>query len=131
MTEKAFWVLERDGRYVTVCREPSPHGGTYIVPGWTDDIKDARHWPSYQYADMERRGLGHPFWMADPVEHAMIGADEYADGLAKEIGRLRAALEDIDARAHLHQTTDPAAWCDLLHRLCRAALSGENAEQLQ
>lgn len=75
---KSFWVLERDGRYLSLRHEPSPHGGTYIVPGWTDSIVEARHWPSYQYADMERRGLGHPFWMSTPVEHAFIGA--YSDG---------------------------------------------------
>ena len=92
---KTFWVLERGdagGGYVTL-DEVQIRGGFARVPGWTDDIKEARHWPTQHLADVARRGLHHPFWMARTVEHAMISPEAYADGLAAEIGRLRALLE--------------------------------------
>jgi len=69
---RTFWVLERDGRYVALAVEPTPEGGTYRIPSWTDDIRDCRHWPTFNHADDVRRGLPHPFWMADVIEHAWI-----------------------------------------------------------
>lgn len=74
---KTFWVLERDGKYVALATEPTPEGGFYRIPSWTDDVRDCRHWPTFNHADDIRRGLPHPFWMADVVEHAWI--QDYGD----------------------------------------------------
>lgn len=91
---KTFWVLRRIGGYGYVTLdEVHTKGGFARVPGWTNDIKEARHWPTEHLADVDRRSLIHPFWMTETVENARISADAYADGLAEEIGRLRTALE--------------------------------------
>lgn len=115
-TLKTFWVLEHDGRYVSLRHEPSPHGGTYIVPGWTDAIVEARQWPSYQYADMERRGLGHPFWMSTPVERAFIGVYSDADlpdPKDARIAELQQALNTAEGEARngwLYISDDGIEW---------------------
>jgi hypothetical protein len=106
MTE-TFWVLERGAQYVTLNDVPTGDGGFTRRAGWTDDIKDARHWPTYDYANIVRKRLGHPFWMSDPVEHAMISPEVYADGLAQEISRLKAENEKLD----------PTPYRDALHDL--------------
>jgi hypothetical protein len=93
MSDRTFWVLERDGRYVSMSDVETTQGGFVRHVDWTDDIKEARHFPTQQYADDLRRSLGHPFWMSDPVQHAWISPDAYADGLAAEITTLRAQAE--------------------------------------
>lgn len=96
---KSFYVLERDGRYVAIFSEENGAGGFISTPGWVDDVKDARHWQDYTHADDIRRNLPHPYWMADPVEHAWIDAEEYAEGLAAEIAKWKAVARTAEAKS--------------------------------
>lgn len=75
-------------------------------------LEDRRSW----HNDAERREL-------DSDIYAATHEPEYTQPVSRDAGVLVDALKDIDARAHLHMTTDPADWCDLLHRLCQSALA--------
>lgn len=95
MSDKTFWVLERDGQYVSLKDVPTGDRAFSRIATWTDDLRDARHWPTQLHADVVRRHLSHPFWMSDAVEHQMLSPDAYADGLAAVIAAKNEQIAEL------------------------------------